>query len=456
MTDKTEPKKRQEGDLQKLRTAQNIMIIAGIAMLVFSSFTLNVFGIIFSALLIFAGLQYFTMVGTRRAKIIERLRGFRKCIADLLPGEIFDEDYNIIDMRPFEKAEKEAKTEDEKTKAKEAKAKIIPLKLFFFDEFMDNFGKKYLGGLRYVGIRGLDDYRRDFKLRRLTFRISRSRKVEIESREEVSDEIWLQLDKYPVIIEKAITKKKERFLPNIFLACDLRVKNPAIVVYVGDPNWVENVSTEIATIFRAIVSGEDTDQLMDKAQAEEIWRAIKDHPNFKTIEIKWGIEVMENGIQILDIVYPPDEQQAMDMEQEQALRMRGLVRQTMGLLLEQEAFLAGEGERGATPEFIKKFGENEENMRRLRNNTVVLTAQIISAENKSLLHIKTDGSPTDSLAASIVAAGRLLSVGVNSKEPSNDTGKKDRDGDGQKDFKKMSKAEIEAEADRILQGGSDH
>jgi len=400
MTAKNE--KKNEEDLKKINIFQAILFFIGMGLIV--AFLLSHAwwpGLFFAPLLLFFGLLKFTTVGVQRAKIIERFRGFRKCIAELLPEEVLDEDYNIVLA---------------------ATTKSRP-KIHIIDQFFDSICEKYLGGIRLVGLRGIDNFKRGFHLRRMAYEITSNKDTEIVSHDEITDELYLQWDKYPVIIKKAETKEKERFVPSMEITFTARIDNPLTVVYIGDPNWPENVTLEVRGIIRDWTAGKTVDEIIAFKQSKTLWDEIKNHPNFKIIKDKWGIRIDEYGIQIMDIELPQDEQQALAASRKEELKAQGVAQQTAGTLLATDSVLTGK----TIKKIQDEINEDTEKLNQYRQEARELIAQRISADSGSLLHFKTDGKPgpgTDIITL-LAAGGQIWNRNMHGgKQPSSEVKEK--------------------------------
>lgn len=437
MTEKKENPKENR-TLTNLQLIQNFFLFAGIMCLLIPMLIPLLWPMMILIIpFLFLGLICFDTVKESRAITVERLGAFRKGLMSSKDKK-FDEYWNIIPISQT----------------------ANPPNTGIIDLILDAFAIKYLGGLRFVGWRWIDKTRKEFHLRRRSFEITKDGKRKIISHDEMStDGLYLQWDIYPIIVEKAETKEKERFATTITLAVSMAVHNLYVAVYVGDPNWPENVETVLSGIIRSWTAQKTIEEVLSQKGKQGLLSDILTAeggggPNSKaydTIQSKWGIEVDKDGLQIIDVELPPDEEEAIAKAKKEQYKSLGLAQQTSGALIAIRSDATGKTIEQVRAEFngdSKKLAEHEKNSKEL-------LLQRISAESGSLLHIKTEGSPGIGGAdAGIIAAfGKLLNrpmPDVGKKTVRVIKGKPDQEGEDEKNTKKPSK---ENEKEKLRQKG---
>lgn len=437
MTEKKENPKENR-ILTNLQLIQNFFLFAGVMCLLIPLLIPLLWPMLILIIpFLFLGFISFDTVKESRAIAVERFGAFRKGLMSSKDKK-FDEYWNIIPISQT----------------------ANPPNIGIVDLIFDELAIKYLGGLRFVGWRWIDKTRKEFHLRRRSFEITSDGKRKIVSHDEVStDGLYLQWDIYPIIVEKAETAKKERFTATIILAVSMAVQSLYNVIYVGDPNWPENVETVLSGIIRSWTGKKTIEEVLSQKGKQGLLSEIlaeegDDGPSSKaydTIQRKWGIAVDKDGLQIIDVELPPDEEEAIAKAKKEQYKSLGLAQQTSGALIAIRSDATGKtieqvrAELNADP---KKLAEHEKNSREL-------LIQRISSETGSLLHIKTEGSPGIGGAdAGIIAAfGKLFN------RPMSDVGKKttrvikgkpDQESEDEKNTKKSSK---ENEKEKLRQKG---
>ncbi len=109
-------------------------------------------------------------------------------------------------------------------------------------------------------------------------------------------------------------QEPERIPLNVEFLVTMQVVNPYRAIFVAPIDWVENLMTRLAPVYRGFVASRTLDQLLRiRGSGTEIWDALSNSEDFRllheTFEHEWGIQIVKNGIQIKDIGVPDAYQQ---------------------------------------------------------------------------------------------------------------------------------------------------
>jgi hypothetical protein len=196
-------------------------------------------------------------------------------------------------------------------------------------------GKKFHlpGGLRFVGIRGLDKVY-EYKFRWQGIEIVEARE-KVEFREKTIDYILVKPDVYWTKIEAAETTPPERIPLDIEFLVTARVINPYKALFKAPPNWLENVLSRLNALFRDWVATKSLDEILAiRKEPEKIWEELRKSDLIqKTFKEEWGILIEENGIQIRDVKLPREYAEAAAREKQMELEAKGIAAETVGAVI---------------------------------------------------------------------------------------------------------------------------
>jgi len=235
-------------------------------------------------LVLFFGFLNFTLTKEATAKAILRLGGFRKIVM-AWKGYKLDKNWNV----------------------KPKKALRLP------------------GGLRWIGIRGLDKvYKYHFRWYSVELRAGEEPKVEFKDIKDL-DYILVKPDTYWSKIVKAETK--DGMIIDIEFLDTIRVINPWKVLFVAPPNWLENALNRLNALRTGWVRSKEFDKIRTlEKDPQKLWQELGTDPLIQeTFKNEWGIQIEENGMQIYKINLLPEYQVALAREKQMELETKAKI-----------------------------------------------------------------------------------------------------------------------------------
>jgi hypothetical protein len=210
-----------------------------------------------------------------------------------------------------------------------------------------------LGGLRFVGFRGLDEvYRYRMRWRDLQLIDGGERS---EFHDKILDYILVRPDVYFTDIEKAETKPPERIPLDIQFLITIRVINPFKALFDAPPNWNENVMMRLNALFRDWVGIKTMDEILElREEPEKMWEEFENDPLLSLFNDEWGIKI--EAIQIRDVGLAPGYEEPAAMEKLMELKAKGVAAETIGTVVEMLARARGK----EVDEINKEIDEDEE------------------------------------------------------------------------------------------------
>jgi len=336
-------------------------------------------------ILLFFMFVRFTIVEEGTAKIIMRAGAVQKVVM-VWKGYKLDKDWNIVPLEPGE---------TEKS--------------------------HFLGGLRFVGFWPIDKVY-TYKFRWTDIQLVAGKEQEEFHEKERIDYILVKHDTYSVETIKAETKPPERIPVNVLWAVTLRVKNPAKALFVAPPNWLENVRTRLNTLFRDFVSTKSVDEtialvprappgipLAGPQASQVIWKEIGGHPLIQMFRDVWGIDIIENGIEIRRVDVEKEYEEALARRRKMELEAEGKAVEAFGPV--REVMKLAQVEQTADPK--RKTGnpasQEEELIKEAKDFTKKYVLREMEAKHGALLVIPgVGGVERTFLAMAALLGGRSL------------------------------------------------
>jgi len=232
-------------------------------------------------LIVFFGILKFSKTKESTAQAVMRLGGFKKCVM-AWKGHKLDSDDNVV----------------------EGVRIGLP------------------GGLKYVGIRGIDKiYTYHFRFYSVELRAGEEPIIQFKDLKDL-DYILVKPDTYWSKIVKAETK--DGMIVDIEFLDTIRVINPRKALFVAPPNWLENVLSRLNALRTGWVRGKTFNQLLTLRQdVKVLWQDLGNDPLIQEVFKKeWGIEIVENGMQIYKINLLPEYQAALARKKQMELEAR--------------------------------------------------------------------------------------------------------------------------------------
>jgi len=171
----------------------------------------------------------------------------------------------------------------------------------------------HFGGLRVVGIRGIDKiYTYNFRWPSSELDKELKKEVVVYHEKELNY-VFVRPEAYPQRIEKAETKVPERIPLGVTFQPVIRVVNPGKALFAAPSNWLENVFPLLEPLETSWVTGKELDEILkylsekisvlDEVKASDSEKLIDE-----MIEKKWGIKIEALPIRTVDV--PPEFQVA--------------------------------------------------------------------------------------------------------------------------------------------------
>lgn len=334
------------------------------------------------AIVAFLSLLKFEKVEEAQAKAVMRFKGFKKMIMSFEEYR-FAKDWEIIPA----------------PKKKRQFSKIQSRLDRLFKSMKE---KLRLGGLRFVGIRGIDTIYKyhfrwtDYELVAGELKVSQHDKKDM-------DYILVKDVIYVLPLRDIETKPPERIKLSFIFALTIRVVNPRKALFVGPPNWLENVMTKISPVFVGWVNKNTVNSILEirREGPQRLWNEFKDDPVItKIVKDKWGVEILENGIGILDLTMPPEiaaaaarkrqlEWEAKAKKTQFEIEAKARASETVGTVIEMMAKARGKK--------VKKIQAEIETKPRLRKEFLRLANDLIvrkmGIEGAAYVDIRVEGPP---------------------------------------------------------------
>jgi len=389
MTDVKETGKQVYGSTKDLIIASAGLILAIIIFLI----PLAIFGkMIFIPLVLFLFLAKITIVDESTAQIAMRLGAIKDCFIQW-EGFHLDDEWNVVEGKS-----------------------LFGLKTIHFRGM-----EIKLGGLRIVGIRGLDTIYK-YQLRWQDLHLQEGGKEVVVYHEKVINYVPLRRDTYWAKIFNAETMaKEERLNIDVEFLITMKVVNPYRVIFKSPYNWVENVISNLNAVFIGYVGGQTLDQLLTKKGSSDILIEIKDDAFVAVLKKEWGVEI--EAIRIRDIGLPPDIQKAAAAKREQEMIAAGRAAETVGTVLQMMAQSSGkkleeiQQEIRDDPEMRKKFLDMAED----------LVERKIAIEGNSFVDVRVKGSQgLEQSLLNLVSVWGMMSKGTGPAGSGQKNGKKDK------------------------------
>jgi hypothetical protein len=181
------------------------------------------------------------------------------------------------------------------------------------------------GGLRYVGIKGLDKvHKYHFRWYSVELRAGEEPKVQFKDVPDM-DYILVKPDTYWSKIVNAETK--DGMIVDIEFLDTIRVINPRKALFVAPPNWLENALSRLNALRTGWVRGKTFDYIRKiRKDPQKLWKELGNDPLIqKTFKEDWGLQIEEKGMQIYKINLLPEYQAALAREKQMELETKAKI-----------------------------------------------------------------------------------------------------------------------------------
>ena len=255
----------------------------------------------------------------------------------------------------------------------------------------------HIGGLRYVGIRFIDDiYKYIFRWRGLELVEG---KEEIEFHEKTVDYIQIKPDIYYTSVDGVETKAPGRIPVKLEWLVTMRIKNPRKTLWDAPENWNENVMARLNALFSMWVSSTKSldDLLKIREKPGNIWNELKDDPLIRFFDENWGVEILKNGIELRAITPPKEYQDAAARQKQMELEAKGTAAELVGAVIDGMA-----KSRGKTTEDIQReIDSNNETKKEFTGLMKELLIIKMGIEGNAYVDIRVKGTGTAGETTSI-------------------------------------------------------
>ena len=246
-----------------------------------------------------------------------------------------------------------------------------------------------------------------------------------------------------------------------------RIKNPYTWTFASPKDNVVKLRIGLTGLLRRLIRNGSEANIQAMGDGPEVWTKLTAHPvnclpQFQQFEREWGLEVIKDGVSVIDVGYPEDYQAAMQARKMAELTAGASVAETAGRIIRSVAETTGmtvnelkaalkanpklRGMSAADGGFKEAFAYAEDQTKRDRAGGGLEDVRIGSA----------DGAPLPaSLQYLSVGGGGGAGVLVGGKRGNRgDQGRRDNPGNSPngnpggrgKDVKKMTNRELSAEA----------
>jgi regulator of protease activity HflC (stomatin/prohibitin superfamily) len=359
----------------------------------------------------------FTTVEEGTAKAVMKLGKFQKIIfqweghwmdknwniwrekEDEIPAEVYRELYPDMGEKEIEEKRKKPSEED--------------LKLWRLKEEKKIRGR-IAGGLWFYGlwpIHRIHTYPlRWTELHRIA---EKERSIEkVQFHEETLDRVLLKPAVYWTKIFVAETVPPERIPVDVEVLVTMKVFNPYEFLFVAPPTPIEDILARIDALIRERIAHLTVDELL-QVKAEMLWEGWKARRDDEEIEIpalkeekliketleKWGVKIVEKGVDIKRIDLPPEYSAALAREKQLTLEARARKVEAeidavargakiMGTVIEAIATATGKPRKEIEEEFSRDPEAFYKKHKVLINNTM----SKLSWEDRAGVRIETPGA----------------------------------------------------------------
>ncbi len=281
-----------------------VLLIGLIVLLVFGAEGIAV------VLLLCAIFLKFTVVDEGTAKPIMRMGGFKKCVMSWSGYEI-----------------------DSKGDVVESKGLTSFISKYF----------KIFGGLRFVGIRFIDNvYKYTFRWRDLHIDEEGKDKIVSHKKENMS---YILVKEATYCLKELVnveTKPDERIPVNAFFLVTMKVVNPFKTLFRAPPNWCEKLTARLFARLKVWIGTREFDDLISaKSAPEEIWEDLHGDPLIVMFKKEWGVEIVKNGIDLRNVEMGKKYQDALAKQKQMELEAEGDAEETVGMIVRSMAIVQG-------------------------------------------------------------------------------------------------------------------
>lgn len=173
------------------------------------------------------------------------------------------------------------------------------------------------GGLFVYGIRGIHEVHK-YNSRWTDIHTTKEGKTEFRSNEEVLDHVLLKPAVYALQLSKIETAPPERIPIDVLALNTMRIGNPYKFLFIAPPTPIEDVLARISALMREVITAKKIDEILE-LKGEKLWTEEKENvlKGAKLIEDtlkKWGLELADRGIEIKDIDFPIEYQNAIALQ----------------------------------------------------------------------------------------------------------------------------------------------
>jgi hypothetical protein len=272
--------------------------------------------------------RWFTFVKEGTAKIVVKGDAFSKALIQW-EGYTFDDEWNVVPENVWMKDGEVLDVID----VIDGETGMLKVKKKEGEGYEVVYGAKHtkkerhlFGGLRYYGFYPIWDIL-IYMLRWNDIHRSEEKEGEIEKvifHEEMLDYVLLKPDVYWTKISKAETKPPERIPVDVEFLITMKVINVYKVLFAAPINWIENIMLRLDAVLRGFVGGKTIDQLIDlKGKASAVWVELKGNELIKNFKTEWGVEILENGIDIKEIGITEEYQKALAAQETEKMKAAG-------------------------------------------------------------------------------------------------------------------------------------
>ena len=234
----------------------------------------------------------------------------------------------------------------------------------------------------------------------------------IEFHEEIKDCVMLKPAVYAIKVSG--TETKDGLVVDLIVLVTLKIINPFLFLFVAPPTPLEDVLSKITAEIRTAVANLQINEVL----GGKIWEKLQTTKLLQETLLKWGLKVAEKGIEVKEVIFPPEHQEALAREKIEKFKSRGRAQDIMGTIISAISLATGEEERVIQEQFKNDPETFLEKYKTIIDNIM----KKLSMEEKAYYRIegsgKDNGLVNDLLQ--IITAWKMLPTTCNKNDENKD------------------------------------